>query len=698
MCVMAAFAAAPLSAQVPQEDQVLVGRADSLVEAGEPDRAIEILEEVVARLPGEGQPLYRLGVARYRAERFDDAADAFDRAAERGFRTTSALYNAASSFGRARRPQELLDRLERALEAGFSNKYLLLIDSDLDPIRDDPRWRARISNFFGTGDAPELSQPVGRIRNMGLDSVPMTDGTPLATEMVLPVEEGPFPTILVRTPYGRGWQVFHRSHWAARGYALVVQDVRGRGDSGGLWEPWRHERGDGRDTIEWIRRQPWSNGRIGMIGASYEAQVQWLAAVQAPEGLDALVPLVSGTDPFLDTPYDHGILKLSLLGWAHSTTHPDREVEQLEDGALLTLPLSDVDRAYFGVDLPIWNDWVRRHTAVEWRDAAFLEDVPRVQAGVLHVSGLWDVEAIGTAYNWAASRKAGLEDRWLVFGPWEHQNFVEPVGTVRGDVDYGTSAAIAFTELWVRWFDHRLKGKDVGWEDQARARVFVTGANQWMDLDDFPPSEVETIEMHLSDEVEAAAFRRLSRTATSTPATVEYRYDAGATPVQEDPTFTTTTVYPVDRDATDEVRFLTAPLEDALTVVGSPEVEVSFSTDAADADLFAFLLDMDPSGTVRAVGHPGKLRLGFREGWDEIRPLEPGRVYRVTIPMFPVAHRFDRGHRVALVIRGDWFPRYARNLGTAGPVADATETKAATHVIHVGGDRSSTLRLPVLSR
>ena len=554
------------SAQTPPADPAssLRVHADSLVAREAWPEAAEALEQLVGIEPYDGEAWYALGRVRYRLRLFEPSALAYERAAGLKFQSARAFYNAACSRALAGMPDAAQANMEQALREGFANKYALLTDPDLDSIREERKWQTLIARFFGTGQYPELSQPVHRIANTGVTRVPMRDGVRLATEVILPRGPGPFPAVLARTPYGRGWQAFHLAHWAARGYALVFQDVRGRGDSEGAFEPWLHERKDGYDTIAWLLNQPWSNGRVGMIGASYAAQVQWLAAAEHPPGLVAIIPLVSGTDPFEDTPYDHGILKLGLLEWSHAVTHPGHTAAGTGPDAWRTLPLSRTDDAVFGEDIPIWNDWVRRNDPASWADAAFLTDVTHTDVAVLHVSGLWDVESIGTATNWAALREAGHRNQWLVFGPWGHQNFADTMVTDRGDVEYGPEARLNLMALWVRFFDTWLKDREVGWRDEPTARVFVTGANHWLRLDGFPPPSGRLLELCLGDS-DPGLGATLSACSGVPPATVRYTYDPANVPRQPDPSFAESSAYEAGDGAGDEVRFLGAPLGAAVT-------------------------------------------------------------------------------------------------------------------------------------
>jgi predicted acyl esterase len=270
-----------------------------------------LYERVALAWPDSVAVIYRLGQILLLTGDPEASLERFHVARARQYRVTSALYNIAIARSR-------LGRLTEAFAT---------LDEDLDILRSDRRWRPFISRVWGTSRDSTLSAPVQRLELRRNVAIPVRDGAVLRADIAVPRDEsGPFPTVLIRTPYGRFLQFANRIHWAARGYVLVAQDVRGRGNSTGEFDPWMNEDSDGYDTIEWIVQQPWSDGRVGMIGASYGAQVQWLAAAAGHPALRAMISIMSGTDPFFDTPWDHGVLKMGLLDWLYSMTHPNAPV------------------------------------------------------------------------------------------------------------------------------------------------------------------------------------------------------------------------------------------------------------------------------------------------------------------------------------------------------------------------------------
>lgn len=561
-----------------------------------------------------------------------------------------------------------------------------------------------------THSLDELSLPTMQTRVVAGVRIPMRDGINLVADIIFPEGDGRFPTILIRTPYGRRGEPLWTSRYlnlARRGYVVVVQAVRGREDSEGEWMPHVNERPDGYDTIDWISRQPWSNGRVGMFGGSYLGSVQWLAAAENHPALKCIVPLVAGTDDFFDFPYDHGILNLHpLLDWLYITRG-----RTLQEGAppktrpehLRTLPLSHTADAWAGVNLPVFDRWLQMDRPSAFAGANFIADLERVRIPVLHMNGWWDGEGAGGRRNWARMRELGRDNQWVVYGFWPH-GFSQWDGTEtrRADVEYGAASRFDFQTLYVRWFDTWLKGKQVGLEQVPRAQIFVTGANVWRNFSAWPPAEAREMTLYLSgtdssDKGNKGTGTLVAHPLAGAPEPLSYTYDPNRAPVDRDINFLRSTrLWFKPRDG-DNLLYQTAKLTEAMEVGGPVELDVYFSTTTEDTDFYALLADIDEGGRARALTiGPGKIRARYLSGWDTPSALAPGKVYQASIELWDIAHRFERGHRIGLAIRSEWFPGFARNLNTMEPIASATRIAVAQQTIYGDSGRPSTLRFRVL--
>jgi hypothetical protein len=220
---------------------------------------------------------------------------------------------------------------------------------------------------------------------------PMRDGTELRADVYRPTGAGPWPTVVVRTPYKKEVEELRGRYFARRGYSVVVQDVRGRFASPGKWTPMNNEKQDGYDTIEWAARQPWSTGKVGMVGPSYLGWVQWLAAVERPPHLVTIIPNVAPPDPFYNIPYEHGVMHtFGSLWWlgvvaigatADPTGQMMRQVTSKPYGELLrTLPVADLDRAVLGGQSRHWREWVAHSSHDDyWAGASYLDELSQSQ-------------------------------------------------------------------------------------------------------------------------------------------------------------------------------------------------------------------------------------------------------------------------------------------------------------------------------
>ncbi|SPE32616.1 Hydrolase CocE/NonD family protein (fragment) [Candidatus Sulfopaludibacter sp. SbA3] len=283
--------------------------------------------------------------------------------------------------------------------------------------------------------------------------------------------------------------------------------MRGRFASEGVWEPFVHEAKDGYDTIEWLAKQPWSNGKVGMIGASYLGWVQWFAASQHPPHLTTMIPNVSPPDPFHNIPYEYGVLMLEGGLWWASVVESDatadlsgaalRATFDKPFGKLLsTLPVIDIDKSYFGKENKYWRDWLS-HPAQDkyWADTMFLDKLKGVNIPVFHQSGWFDGDGIGTKLNYHAMVEAGHANQKLTVGPWPHS---DQATREFGGRDFGPGAIVDLQRDYLRWFDYWLKGVDNGIMKEPLVNVFVMGSNRWLQGPKYPLPETSFRKLFLA--------------------------------------------------------------------------------------------------------------------------------------------------------------------------------------------------------
>lgn len=543
----------------------------------------------------------------------------------------------------------------------------------------------------------ELSQPTHEVKVVRGVKVQMRDGVTLVHDVAMPADEGKFPTILNRTPYGRSASMMGAEWWAKRGYVYIVQDCRGRHDSEGKWDPFMPERRDGKDTIDWIAKQPWSDGKVGMIGASYGGLVQWAAAVERPAALKCIIPQVSPPDAMRNIPYDHGVfMLLPNLWWANLVSEKVSQMERATQPLphpekLLTLPLSKVDDAVLGRNVPFFDEWLKRDGLTKWKGFDWVSDLKNVDIPALHISGWWDGDGIGTKTNWGAMRQAGRKNQWLIYGPWPH---AFNSSATFGDLDYGSSSVLELESVYLRWFDTWLKDMPVQWDRTPKVQAFVTGANKWVNLGDWPENGSVEQRLYLSSQ------STLAKAPPSSGKPSTYIYDPRKVVLPDLKSRNMmeggTTIVNLNDARKAGLIYRSAPMATPTAIAGPISVDLYFSTNVVATDFFALLVDINPKGVARVIGQPGKLDVRYLSGLDKPRLIQPGKTYKATIGLWDTAHQFKKGHRMALLITSEMFPVYARNLNTGEPIFSATKMKVARQTIYQDAKRPSVLKFRVV--
>ena len=325
--------------------------------------------------------------------------------------------------------------------------------------------------------------------------VPLRDGITLAADLVRPAGR-PAPAVVLRTPYGRSGerQSARAEAFARRGYAYVLVDVRGRGDSDGSFVPYRNDGPDGADVIDWVAAQDWCDGKVATHGGSYPGRIQWLTALHRPAALKAMVCLVTPSDPFVEWPT--GVPDPMSVHWFRMTD--GRAIQYTGDTDWMSVyahrPLLTMDEAA-GFVSPNWREEVRHTTLDEWWEPVrYQHRIGELDLPVLHVSGWYDDEQIGTPANFAAMTAAGRAGQRLLMGPWGHA-----VNTTRklGEIDFGPDALIDLDAYMLAFLDEHVRG--IAPEPAPEpVRIFVMGAGQWRDEATWPPASAGTHVFHLA--------------------------------------------------------------------------------------------------------------------------------------------------------------------------------------------------------
>lgn len=552
--------------------------------------------------------------------------------------------------------------------------------------------------------------------------VPMRDGVVLRAIVLRPAAAGRFPVLVYRTPYSKDrsleTQTLHRSA-ALRGYAVVMQDVRGRYESDGSFDPYRQEGRDGYDTIEWAARQPWSNGMVGTYGLSYPGAVQWLAAVESPPHLRAMVPAMTYASPF-NFFYSGGVFDLSWPAWIWLNISADARIradlpgprtgaeasaawQELGPELVKRLPLTE-QRELREV-APWYFEWMRHPPGDRWWEWASLAGkYGRVSAAVLNLSG-WHDEAYGpdgAINNYLgliqAPRNEAIPRPRVVVGPWVHG-----IGGINdttdraasGDRVFGKGAGLGYDELVLRWMDRWVRGIPNGAERDPAVQVYVMGEGRWITGEQWPLPGTVTRGLYLSgsDQPGRLAWEppasKGSHTFLSDPGAPVRDPYAGRTGAHDYRTLASTDAVAV---------FETLPLEQAVRVVGAIGAEMFISVDAPDTDLWLHLEDVAPDGTAWNLMSPGLnvLRASYRDGGPERKLLLPGTIYRLRFERMFTGNLFRKGDRIRLAVSSAFMPHFSRNLHTGELESSSATMRKATITIHHGPATPSRLVLPVV--
>jgi uncharacterized protein len=525
--------------------------------------------------------------------------------------------------------------------------------------------------------------------------VPLRDGITLAADVVLP-RERPAPAVVMRTPYGRSGerQSARAEAFARGGYAYVLVDVRGRGDSDGSFVPYRNDGPDGADVIDWVAAQDWCDGKVATHGGSYPGRIQWLAALHRPAALKAMVCLVTPSDPFVEWPT--GVPDPMTVHWFRMTD--GRAIQYTGDTDWMSVyahrPLLTMDEAA-GFVSPNWREEVRHTTLDEWWEPVrYQHRIGELDLPVLHISGWYDDEEIGTPANFAAMTAAGRAGQRLLMGPWGHA-----VNTTRklGEIDFGPDALIDLDAYVLAFLDEHVRGITPE-PAPAPVRIFVMGAGEWRDEATWPPASAGTHVFHLASGGRANSRFGDGRLQAEPPVADQAPDEWVHDPDRPVPFITGEGSGQIGgpddylgvESRGDVLVYSTEPLAEPVELIGPVTLVAHVATSAADTDITAKLVDVHPSGFAQRLCD-GMVRLRYRHGFDRAEPVTPGEVYEVRVVMWDTCVRLDAGHRIRVEVASSALPKFDVNLGTGGDMITETEGVQATNRIWHDASRPSRL-------
>jgi uncharacterized protein len=589
--------------------------------------------------------------------------------------------------------------------------------------------------------------------------VPMRDGVYLATNILYPIQdvnplETPLPVLLQRTPYNKSSQLRMEEarNFASQGYVSVIQDCRGRYASQGGFSKYVDEGNDGYDTIEWLARQPWCNGKIGVYGLSYAAHTQAALACLDPPHLACMWLDCGGfSNAFISGCRNGGAFELRQVTWAYreALECPDVNRDPVKKRALQEQNIHDWFQRlpwkagqsplsccpdYESYLLEIWG-----HETFDeyWRQVGLcaeahysqLADVPQV-----HLGGWYDTYSMSTTDNYAALSAIKQGPVSLIMGPWTHG--ARSV-SYAGDVDFGEQARVDgnlskdYNSYRLAFFDYWLKGQETAWAKEPPVRIFVMGGGSgrrnsdgrlshggyWRSEDAWPLERAQDTRFLLLEGGRLSRHEQPGR-----PSSSRFLFDpnhpvptiggnvSSGSPIlepggfnqQESPEFYgSRPPYLPLASRPDVLVFQTESLVEDTEVTGPISVHLWVSSTAPDTDFTAKLIDVYPPSEDYPQGYvlnitDGILRCKFRDSWEKPSLMEPGNVYAITIRLYPTSNLFARGHRIRLDISSSNFPRLDVNGNTGENPALSQIKVPAVNTVHHDPEHPSYLLLPLV--
>jgi putative CocE/NonD family hydrolase len=580
--------------------------------------------------------------------------------------------------------------------------------------------------------------------------VPVRDGVKLALDVYLPAQDGKplpgkHPTLLSRTPYNKAAPVAEARWFASRGYAVVVNDVRGRYESEGQWRMIVDDPNDGYDIAAWIGQQPWCNGKIGTYGTSYVGGTQHALACARPPQLACMIPVDSVSNTGIAGIRHSGAYELRFMNWIftigapnarEALADPKLRAALVENGKLMpqhllhlpirpgTTPLKHV------ADYERWLVEVMRHGDYDafWKQPghSVVDNVDRyMDVPVYHVTGWYDSWCRQNVLNWQALSKAKKAPQKLIIGPWTHGGQGR---NVAGELEFPPEAALAFNDWRLRWFERWVKGEENGVEKEAPVKLFIMGGGdgrkskdgrlrhggRWRDEQSFPLERTQFTPYYFHPD------GKLTRERPSAEPS-RFRFD----PLNPVPTIggnlssvgglleaggfdqrtRKETLFAWEQlplsERRDVLVFQTGPLAEDMEVTGPVVVHLFVSSSAVDTDFTAKLIDVYPRSADYPLGFDLNIgdsitRMRYRNSLEKAELMEPGKVYKVAIHLYPTANVFAKGHRIRVDISSSNFPRFDLNPNTGEPLQQHRSMVPADNTVHHNGENASHILLPVI--
>jgi uncharacterized protein len=582
--------------------------------------------------------------------------------------------------------------------------------------------------------------------------IPMRDGTKLALDLYLPAKdgkiiEGKHPVLLARTPYDKNGQAAEARWFAARGYAVALNDVRGRYASEGRWRMLLDDPNDGFDVMQWLGQQLWSSGKVGTFGTSYPGGTQHALACARPPELGCMIPVDSMSNIGIAGVRHSGAFELRFMNWIftlgapnarEALANPKLKVALEQNGKLMpqhllrlpvrpgTTPLKQVP------DYEAWLVEAMRHGDNDafWKQPGYsvVDNIDRyADVPVYHVTGWYDSWCRQNVMNWQALSKSKKSPQLLIIGPWTHGSQGR---NIAGELEFPPEAALDFNAWRLRWYERWLRGIDNGVDKEGPVRLFIMGGGDgrktangklrhggsWREEKTFPLERTQFTPYYLHGDASLSQHLPMAKSGATT-----FRFDPD-NPVPTiggnlssvaglleaggfDQRSRANTLFAKDllplSERRDVLVYQTEPLEQDVELTGPVTVHLFVSSTAVDTDFTAKLIDVYPANPDYPLGFDLNIgdsitRLRYRDSLEKAELMKPGEVYKVAIHLYPTANVFAKGHRIRLDISSSNFPRFDLNPNTGEPLQQHRRTIAADNTVYHNAGQASHVVLPII--
>jgi uncharacterized protein len=551
----------------------------------------------------------------------------------------------------------------------------------------------------------------------------MRDGVKLRADIYRPTANGKFPVLLERTPYNKDNEIEFGVDAATRGYVVIIEDVRGRYASEGEWYTFKNEANDGYDTVEAVAMLPFSNGKVGMFGASYVGATQMLAAIRHPPHLAGICPIVTASNYHENWTYQGGAFEQWFdqdwtSGLAQNTYERlvSRENDPVNEIWVLPLTSYPVITAARRPDIslnasvaPYFLDWLAHPSYDDyWKAISIEEHFGDIKVPALHVGAWYDLFLGGSLRNYQGIKAYGGSEearrgQQLMIVVGGHAGS----GPKVGDLNFGPASRTDEDEITLHWYDHLFKGAHNEFASGKPVKIFVMGANQWRDEQDWPVKRAKSTKYFLHSNGRANSLRgdgTLSTAAPQKEAADQYVYDpASPVPTVGGPLCCESQRWePGPRDqrsveARDDVlAYSTPPMAEDMEVTGPVRLELYVKSSAVDTDFTGKLVDVWPDGFAENLTE-GILRARYRDSREAPTLMNPGEAYRLTIDLWATSNVFKKDHVLRLEVSSSNFPRFDRNPNTGELRNVGSIEQRATNTILHDAEHPSALILPIVS-